>query len=1113
MRKKLSKMGQYCASFALMALFLLMGNAASAALPTQKGNVHDEDKAGNPVAHVLQQSGKHIVKGVVVDKMQETVIGASVVVPNTTIGCITNIDGEFALEVDQLPVTLQITYIGYKTITVKVADGNLVRVVMEEDSKQLEEVVVVGYGTQKKANLSGSVSTVKMDEVLGSRPQPNTAAALQGAIPGLTITSGSNTPGQTGKSIQIRGTATFSGKNDGTTGLAPLVLIDNVPGDIDTLNPEDIESVTVLKDASSSAIYGARAAAGVVLITTKRPNKEEKVSVTYNNNFGFVNAVNTPKQVGLETFLPIYKETLGNTFAGGNNQNIDSWMEYLNIYKTNPSALSGLGTFYEDTGILVANEDGKRYYLKQENLYDRMMETGFSQTHNFTVSGATDRIRFRMSGNRYTENGPLKGDKDYYTRMTFNGMISADITKWYTQEATVNYSQQKRDYLNDESGFMYSLRLHNFLPDGIDPNGNIIKTPLAVIQNSNSRHTTIDTPRFFFKSIVRPLKGLEAVFEYTYQKQATHYDYYSGKWKAADIQEAVSTMPSGEDYYVARYFYNARNAYNAYATYKYNLLQDHNFSLMAGFSQEDYDYKYYNTNAETQALPDIPSMSNAQGKVVTSDDYQSYAIRSGFFRFNYDYRGKYLLEVNGRYDGSSKFPKDSRFAFFPSFSAAWNLAEENFMAPTRNIVDQIKPRVSYGAIGNQNSAGYYDYIATMALNTQSNVWLNGNDEGYMTIIGAPGLISSSFTWETITTTNVGLDFALFNNRLTGSFEWYQRETKDILSQSVALPGVLGATAPKQNVGAMRTRGWELQLTWRGNIGKKVGYNIGFNLWDYKSKITSLNFNEDKSLSYLYEGKNVGEIWGYLYDGFYTVDDFEDTANWKLKEGVTTLNGSQPRPGDYKFKNLRDGDNREDDINEINNGNNTLAKPGDMTVIGNTTPRFQYGLNLGVNYAGFDLSVMLQGVGKRDYFNNGQLFYTFMSNDVAFSPIFEGTTDYWTPLSMDSSDPNYMVAANPNAKLPRIWGSSTSAVANANSNRRTNDHMLSSAAYMRIKNVTLSYSFPKQWLNKFQVKQLRLFVSAENLATFTSLPSGIDPETLGWGYPLYRTVSFGANISF
>lgn len=1098
--------GYQWVSFILLVAFLSVGSSVRAVLPDKMENENFSVDAS-------RQMQKRTVKGIVLDKLNEAIIGASVVAQNTTVGCITDLDGAFSLEVDKLPVTLQVTYVGYKPAIVKVTDGKNLKIVLDEDSKALDEVVVVGYGVQKKANLSGAVSSVKMDEVLGSRPQPNTAAALQGAVPGLTITSGSNTPGQTGKSIQIRGSATFSGKNDGTSSLSPLILIDNVPGDIDALNPEDIESVTVMKDASSAAIYGARAAAGVVLITTKRPNKSEKVTVSYNNNFGFINAINTPKQLGMETFLPIYKETLGNTYAGGNNQDIDAWLEYLNVYKTNPSGLSDLGTFYADTGILVANADGKRYYLKEESIYDRMLETGFSQTHNFTVSGASDRVRFRMSGNRYTEDGPLFDDKDKYVRMTFNGMISADITKWYTQEATVNYSQQKRQYLNDESGWLYSTRLLNFLPDGTDPDGNIIKTPRAIIENSNMRHTTIDTPRFFLKSIIRPLKGLEAVFEYTYQKQATNFTYYSGKWQASDIQEGVANIPAKEDYYVARYFYDVRNAYNAYATYKYTLLQDHNFSLMAGYSQEDYDYKYYNTNAEEQALVDIPSMSGAQGKITTSDSYSSFAIRSGFFRFNYDYKGKYLLEVNGRYDGSSKFPTDSRFAFFPSFSVAWNLAEEPFMKSTRKVVDQLKPRFSYGSIGNQASAGYYDYIATMSLNTKATTWLNGNDEGYVTTIGAPGLISSNFTWETITTTNVGFDFSLFNNRLTGLFEWYQRDTKDILSQSVALPGVLGTSAPNQNVGKMRTRGWEVQLAWRGKIGPKVGYNIGFNLWDYQSEITALNFNEDKSLSYLYEGKKIGEIWGYLYDGFYTVDDFEDLSTWKLKDGVASLQGYDPRPGDYKFKNLRDGDYSESDVNSINSGKGTLDKPGDQVVIGNSSPRFQYGINLGVNYAGFDLSVMLQGVGKRDYFGSNQLFYTFMSGDVAFSPLFEGTTDYWTPISTDPTDPNYLVAANPNARLPRIWGSTTKAVANSGSNRRTNDHMLSSSAYMRIKNVTLSYSFPKRWLDKIQVRQLRVFLSAENLATFTSLPSGIDPETLGWTYPLYRTVSFGANISF
>lgn len=1045
--------------------------------------------------------------GSVKDSNGNPIIGAAVQIKGTTTGVSADLDGKFTLGGVKPGDILLIQSIGYKSVEA-VWNGNPLDIVMEDDTQALDEVVVVGYGVQKKVNVSGSVYSVKMDDIVGDRPQPSVSAALQGAIPGLYISSSSNTPGQTGKSIQIRGTATFSNSTNGTTGLSPLILIDNVPGDIDALNPDDIESVTVLKDASSSAIYGARAAAGVVLITTKRPQRAEKISINYSNNFGFINPINLPKQVDATTYLNTYKEAFNTNIYTAAGQNIDSWINYLDLYSNDRTALEQQGTLYEN-GIFVANADGRRYYLNQKDIYERMMETGFSNNHNISVSGATDRIRFRISGNGYFENGPLVEDKDKYKRLSFSGNISADITKWFTQEANFIYTRQNRKFLQDESGYLYSNRLMNFLPDGTDPLGNIILTPHNIIMNSNVRNTNIDTPRFMFRSIFKPLKGLEAVFEYTYQKQSTNFNYYSGKWEASDIQEIVKTVPSANDYYVARNFYDARNAFNVYATYKFNVADDHHFSIMAGYSQEDYDYAYYNTQAEEQALIDIPSMSNAQGKVTTTDDYAQFAIRSGFFRFNYDYKEKYILEVSGRYDGSSKFPKNSRFAFFPSFSVAWNVANEGFMRNAK-WVNELKPRFSYGSIGNQNSAGYYDYISTMALSTQSTTWLAGGDEGYITSIGMPGLVSANFTWETITTTNAAVDIALFDNRLTGTFEWYQRDTKDILSKSVDLPGVIGTTAPNQNVGSLRTRGWELSLNWRGKIGPKVDYNVGFNLWDYKSTVTNLNFNENKSLDQLYEGMTVGEIWGYVQDGFYTIDDFQDTANWVLKDGVTSINGTSPRPGDYKFQNLVDNQDRsEGDVNEINDGNNTVDQPGDRRIIGNSTPRFQYGINLGLSYAGFNLSVMFQGVGRRDYMYTGPYLFTFNNGDAQWYPVYEGTTDYWKPISTDPTNPDYMQPANPDATLPRIYGN----VGNAGSNRRNNDRMLSSAAYMRIKNLTLSYSFPQRWLSKAKISTLRVYVSMENLATFDSLPKGLDPETLAWSYPMFRTTSFGVNIGF
>lgn len=1075
------------------------------------GNSATAAESPAPVAET-QDSKTIEISGKVIDTNGQPIIGATVFETGTANGITTDLNGGFTLTVTE-KATLEFSYVGYKPQTLPASQGMVVTL---EEALDIDAVVVVGYGVQKKANLSGAVATVKMDEVLGDRPQPNVAAALQGAVPGLMISSSSgNTPGQTGKSIQIRGTSSLGKDSNGNwavAGLSPLILIDNVEGDIDALNPNDIESVTVLKDASASAIYGARAAAGVVLITTKRPQGNERITANYSNNFGIINAIGTPEQTRLDTYLPIYKEAFNSNSYAAAGQNIDKWLEYLNLYNSDRAALEGLGTL-QSNGIFVANEDSKRYYLSQKDIYDRMMETGFSQNHNLSVSGATEHIRFRMSGNSYRENGPFVGNKDLYTRMSFSGYIGADITKWFTQEADFSYSQQQRRHLNDESGgWLYSTRLMNFLPDGTDPNGYTILTPRAIIDNSNARRTTIDTPRFLFRSTFRPVKGLEAVFEYTYQKQMTDFTYFSGMWQATDIQETTKTIPS-KDYYIARHFFDTRNSFNAYATYKIDVAQDHHFSLMAGFSQEDYDYKYYNTQAEEQALIDIPSMGNAQGKVTVSDSYADFGIRSGFFRFNYDYKGKYILEVSGRYDGSSKFPKDSRFAFFPSFSMAWNVAEENFMSGTRKWLNQLKPRFSYGSIGNQASAGYYDYIASMGLSTKSTVWLNGNDDAnYVTQLGTPGLVSANFTWETITTSNVGLDFALFNNRLTGMFEWFQRDTKDILSEGVDLPGVLGVAAPNQNVGKMRTRGWELQLGWRGNIGEKVQYNVGFNLWDYKSKVMKLNFNSSKSLGSLYEGMNVGEIWGYLYDGFYTVEDFKDTSSWELVDGVPTLQGYSPRPGDYKFKNLNDHQYSDSDENDINSGKNTLSEPGDMTVIGNSLPRLQYGINFGISYAGFDLSVMLQGVGKRDWMYTGELLYTFAAGDAKWYPVFEGTTDYWKPISTDPTSPDYMQPVNPNAKLPRIYGSDSGTIANSGSNRRANDHMLSDASYLRIKNLTLAYTFPKRWMNKIHVSNLRLFVSIENLATFTSLPKGIDPETLSWSYPLYRTVSFGLNFT-
>ena len=1047
---------------------------------------------------VQQQNG--ICKGVVKDATGEPVIGASVVVKGTTNGTITDIDGNFTISGVKKGATIEVSFVGYVTQNLT-WNGQTLTVTLKDDTQALDEVVVVGFGSQKKANLTGAVTTVKMDEVLGDRPLAKAADALQGAVPGLLVSSGGNSVGSS-KSFQIRGAYSLGIQNsDGTYGasVAPLVLIDNVEGDIDMLNPDDIESITVLKDAASSAIYGARAAGGVILVTTKRPKGDTRFQLNYNNNFAFANAINLPKQTSLETYLHAYQDAEGDQYWSLGAPSVSRWLELLEQYKQNPGSLEVKGD-----GIFK-DADGALYYLNEKDLVENMLESSFQQTHNLSVSGGTEKLRYRLSAGMVDSDGVLITNKDSYTRMNVSSFISADITSWFTQEATLSYAHSKNSLPQSSAGGIYSTRLVSYYPEGSMPEGygtgaddNLsFFTPKNQILAANTDKNINDNPRIFLKSILKPLKGLEIAFEYTFDKNMYDYHYYTGVTNMTSIQGGKDVYPSND--YLRKYKqYTDYNAINLYGTYSFDLANDHHFKVMAGFNQESSYQETVDVYSYGQAVVEVPSLGGGTSTLSAKDYYTEYAVRGGFFRVNYNYKDKYLLEVNGRYDGSSRFPKDSRFGFFPSVSAGWNIAQESFMEGTKDWLGMLKIRGSYGMIGNQNIVEYA-FIPSMSINNKYSGWLvDGNMVTAVTSL--PSLVSSSFTWEKVGTTNVGIDFSLFNSRLSGLFEWYQKDTKGMLAPGMQLPAVVGALAPYQNTADMRTRGWEFNVNWRDQIGK-VGYRIGFNISDSKSEITKYDSNESKLLSSYYEGQQLGEIWGYVYDGFYTVDDFEDTQTWKLKEGVVAINGYNPRPGDVKFKNLRDDEQGE---NLIYSGNGTVDNPGDQKIIGNSLPRYLYGINLGVSYEGFDLSVFLQGTGKRDAWLANTLTFP-MYADYKFIPLYEGLENYWKPVDAAGGD---YTCANPDAEFPRIYGS----YGNMGSNYRTSDRYLSDASYLRIKNVTLSYSFPKQWVKKMALSQLKAFVSIENLATFSSLAKGIDPETLSWNYPAFRTVSFGLNLS-
>lgn len=1048
---------------------------------------------------IVQQSGA--LTGVVVDANGEPLVGASVLVKGTTKGSTTDNSGRFTINGVKNGATVIVSYIGYVSQDAK-WDGQPLRIVLAEDDANLGEVVVVGFGTQKKVNLTGAVSQVKMDDVLGDRPVSDAAAALQGAIPGLTLGGGSSVDGS--KNFKIRGNLSINGGS-------PLVLIDNVEGDISMLNPEDIESVSVLKDASSAAIYGARAAGGVILITTKHPRPDAKFKLNYNFNVGFDQRLTQLEQAPLSEFIKAYDEAgYTKTYWAGNGD-ITRWGELLQQYQNNPGSL-------ETVGDGIYKEDSRVYWLSEKNLSEQIFNTGVMNKHNITASGGTDRIQFRIAAGLVHRDGPQITNKDAFNRKNISTFVSGQVTKWFKSEANFSYTDALKTMpqnVGTMSGF-YTTRLLNYYPDGNIP-GSILgtdqdypsQTPKNMLELAPVSNNHRAVSRISLREIITILPGWTVTGEYTYDRKDVNYDFYTGSFKFADCQLAVkNSMEAGQDYLEKYDDITKYNALNIYTNYEHTWGK-HELKVMGGFNQESSDYSRFYGKVKGQSVQSVPSFGGATGEKTITDSYSQYSIRSGFARINYNYANRYLLELSGRYDGSSKFPKDSRFGFFPSGSIGWRIDQESFMKSTKNWLDELKLRASYGALGNQNISPY-QFTPSMSLNTKGQSWVDGYN--YVTTISTPGLVSSTFTWEKVNSFNLGVDFGAFRNRLNVNFDYFTRATHGMLAAGIEIPSVVGASAPLQNVANMKTKGWELNLRWRDRIGD-FGYYVGFNIYDQLSEITKYN-NESGLLSDYRVGQQLGEIWGYCADGYYSIDDFDLEAAkggaWKLKDGVTSIQGVNVQPGDVKFKDL-DGDN------VITSGTNTAEDPGDRKVIGNNLARYQFGGNFGLSWKGLALDVQFQGVGKRDYWLSGAAMFPFGgagAADAVFQPIYYNQTDYWTAKSYDPASPDYMVAVNPDAQLFRIYGQGN----NVGSNTRTSDKYLTDASYFRLKNVTLSYTFDRNLLRKIYVADAKVFVSVENLATIGHTPKGFDPEGnssngIDYSYPFYRTISFGVNLSF
>ena len=1067
---------------------LVLGTFMVGTVYAENGSGSELLKGRSPLAITHKSIAAEKITGKVVDEQGNTLPGVNVMKKGSTAGVSTDFDGNFTINADKGDVLI-FSYIGYINQEVQIKDNKNLKIILKSEAQQMNEVIVVGFGSQKKSTVSGSVSSIKMSEVLGDRPITGTASAIQGALPGLQVVSGSGRPGQ-GFNLQIRG---FQSINGGS----PLVLVNNVPMSMDNVNPKDIESVTVLKDAAASSIYGARAAFGVILITTKTGKKNQEIAVDFSTSSSFDYATNLPKKASVYDFVNALN-TWGTT-GFWTNQDIPTWKGALDAYKLNPSNFPTGSTIINNvTYPLVGNDEaGKDFYS----------DLGTTTIHNLSISGGSEKSDFRMSAGYTKQNGIIVTDNDSFKRFTLNTDYRAYISDKLTFDLNVNYLNS---LTKDPIGNYYNyITFPAYAPIGsqIQPNGSSIpyNTPGNTERYGVAPETQRDNLRFFSKMEYKPIKSVSVIGEYTYgystsnyksvNNQATFIDALRYTPLLGDPSKTNVNLSSGQTRY---------NATNIYAKFKQKW-ESHNFEILTGFNNEMNKSTSLDGGVTSLIDPRLPSIDLATGTEYANDSYNDWSVMGFFGRFSYNFKERYFVEVNGRRDGSSRFPKDQRWGFFPSASAAWNIKNEAFMEDISSI-SLLKLRASYGEIGNQNTPTLYDFYAGLS-GVQAG-WIDPTTGIRYTSLSTPAIVRNDFTWETVRTLNYGIDLGFFNNRLTASFDLFKRQTLDMLGPGASLPSILGAAPPLQNAADLEVNGWELEMKWKGQLNN-LSYYVGLNLSDSQAEITRFN-NTAGLLGNYYVGQKLGEIYGYVTDGYYTNADYvpgtlnASLQNGTLLPGVVKVQGVNPNPGDIKYKDLN-GDGI------INSGNSTLYTMydatgamipntglGDRKIIGNSTRRYQYGINTGASYKGFDLSVFIQGVAKRDVWLSNEVVFPYPGE---FSIIYAHQLDYWTP-------------ENTNAYYPRNYARGGG---NYGYNLRTQTKYLANGAYARLKNVTLGYSLPKTILKNSPITNVKLYFSGENLFTYDHLPDGINTEldNLGSGanYPFLKQYSFGINMSF
>ncbi|WP_026968437.1 SusC/RagA family TonB-linked outer membrane protein [Algoriphagus terrigena] len=1045
-----------------------------------------------------QSMGQSVVKGVVSDPSGMGIPGVSVLEKNTQNGVITGVNGEFTIQVANPNSALLFSFIGYETLEYLLDGQTSLEIQLSEEETMLEQVVVVGYGTQKKINVTGAVDQISGDQLI-DRPVANLVQGLQGVSPGLNITYLGGKPG-TVPNINIRG---FTSINGG----GPLIVIDGVAGsndDLLRLNPADIESYSVLRDAASAAIYGARAAFGVILITTKR-GQEGKQKITYNNYFAWGKPTVLPEPVtDPYIFSRVLETSTNNTPWDYVNYN-DAHYQWAKERSEDPSI--------EDTRLNPTNPD-LWAYMGSNDWYDYFFNSAsFSMNHSLSISGSSggkSPVSYYVSGDYTNENGMNKLAEDYWDRYSMRARVTANPLKWLNVDNNVNIYQTKRADPSTSLTDLYYLRPTDV---AVNPDGTWANTDAGRLAGRLTDGGKNQETMFGFHNILRNtatfLNGdLTFNANASFKREQWKYHRDVTKFQVGYGPEDIR-FEGGDGSVMERNGDLSDVIFDLYGRYG-KTIGDHTFGILGGYNQQSYTYSSVQAEKRVLISSSLPYIGLTTGDAFVTPTYSTYATRSFFGRANYTFKNRYIFELNGRYDGSSRFPSASRWGFFPSVSGSWLMMDEQFFSGLTNVISTFKLRASYGGLGNQNVSDF-GYLQTLPTGLSSYL-INGNRQTVITSSPSLAVDPNFYTWEEVVTSNFGLDFGLANDKIIGAFDYFIRDTKGMLTDPVELPGVLGTSPPKQNAADLRTKGFEVSVEYRDNFGSTsnpINFGMKLILSDSRSQITRFQ-NEQNLLSNYREGQYIGEMWGLVSDGLFQTEDEIAALD---QSAIVPWGALDVVPGWPKYVDLNnDG--------KIEKGLST-DDPKDLQLIGNTSARYRYGANFDISMKGFDLSIFLQGVAKKDYYPRHYLYWG--PYQQPYANVYPWNLDFYR-AEADGADliaqhsQSYIDAGLADANTDSFYPVMQSWLADANYGGGLDipqTRYLLSGAYLRVKNVTLGYTFPEALTNRIKVTRIRVFASGENLFEFSSIKKFVDPEAIndgyGWAYPFQRKYSFGVNI--